>query len=144
MGNTIASRASRRSIGMWPPGEDDLLHGDVGKKVEERLAELLERSDQLLQENRAAVFAVAHALESHRTLSGVDVEAVIEGKAGRGIDGRVYKAVEFLNVFGEYHSRLVEAHVKRVKMAAPLPKAHEWAPEFASLAANGDGSAGSS
>ena len=73
---------------------------------------------------------MAHALESHKTLSGEDVEAVIEGKKGRGIDGRAYKVPAFMEVYGAYHERLVNAHVNRVKMAAPLPKPEDWAPEL--------------
>ena len=104
--------------------------GEAGKKVEERLHELLQRADDLLEDNKQEVFAVAHALESHKTLSGEDVEAVIEGKQGRGVDGRVYKARAFMEVYGQYHERLVDAHVKRVKIAAPLPRPEDWAPEL--------------
>ncbi|MGO9659902.1 MAG: AAA family ATPase, partial [Acidimicrobiales bacterium] len=131
MGDTIASQATRRAGG-WPPGQGDgdMMRGDTGKKVEERLHELLARSGDLLETNKAEVFAVAHALESHKTLSGEDVEAVIEGKKGRGIDGRVYKVPAFMEVYGAYHERLVNAHVNRVKMAAPLPKPEDWAPEL--------------
>jgi hypothetical protein len=132
MGDTIASQATRRSGGGWPPGQGDgdMMRGDTGKKVEERLHELLARSGDLLEANKAEVFAVAHALESHKTLSGEDVEAVIEGKKGRGIDGRAYKVKAFMEVYGAYHERLVNAHVNRVKMAAPLPKPEDWAPEL--------------
>ena len=105
MGETIASQATRRSGGGWPPGQGDgdMIRGDAGKKVEERLHQLLDRSGDLLETNKAEVFAVAHALESHKTLSGEDVEAVIEGKNGRGIDGRPYKAQAFMEVYGAYH-----------------------------------------
>ena len=43
MGDTIASQATRRSGGGWPPGQGDgdMMRGDAGKKVEERLHELL-------------------------------------------------------------------------------------------------------
>ena len=107
MGSTIALYAVRGSPGSWPGGGQDdggTLRGDMGKRVEERLHELLERTDLLLQENKVEVFAVAHALESHKTLSGEDVEAVIEGKRGRGVDGRVYKADGFAEIFGAYQS----------------------------------------
>ena len=107
-----------------------MMRGDTGKKVEERLHELLARSGDLLETNKAEVFGVAHALESHKTLSGEDVEAVIEGKKGRGIDGRPYKTKAFMEVYGDYHERLVNALVNRVKMAAPLPKPEDWAPEL--------------
>jgi ATP-dependent Zn protease len=132
MGSTIASHGARRSTGAWPPnqGEGEMVNGEVGKRVEERLHELLGRAGDLLDDNNPEVFAVAHALESHKTLSGEDVEAVIEGRKGRGIDGRAYKVTSFLEVYGAYHQRLVDAHVNRVRMAAPLPTPSDWAPEL--------------
>jgi hypothetical protein len=133
MGSTIASNAGRRTAGAGQG--DGEMHGDAGKKVEDRLHELLQRADELLEENKQEVFAVAHALESHKTLSGEDVEAVIEGKKGRAVDGRVYKVRAFMDVYGEYHDRLVDAHVNRVKIAAPLPKPEDWAPELFEVAA---------
>jgi ATP-dependent Zn protease len=141
MGTTIASHAVRRSVGVWPPnqGEGEMMHGEVGKRVEERLHELLQRAGDLLEDNKSEVFAVAHALESHKTLSGEDVEAAIEGNKGRGIDGRPYKVRAFLEVYGAYHERLVDAHVNRVKMGAPLPKPSDWAPELTEVAASVSG-----
>ena len=38
------------------------------------------RAEELLQENRLQVLALAHALEPHKTLSGEDVVAVLEGR----------------------------------------------------------------
>jgi ATP-dependent Zn protease len=133
MGSTIASSAGLGSSMPWPggQGEGEMLRGDMGKRVEARLHELLQRADDLLKDNRVEVLAVAHALESHKTLSGEDVEAVIEGRQGRGIDGRPYKAPGFAEIFGAYHERLVNAHLARVKIATPLPRPVDWAPDLA-------------
>ena len=38
-------------------------------------------AEAILRENRAGVLAVAHALETHKTLTGEDVEAVLDGRA---------------------------------------------------------------
>ena len=132
MGSTIASHSARRSPGTWPPNqpEGEMLRGAMGERVEARLRELLGRTDKLLEENRAAVFAVAHALESHRTLSGEDVEAVIEGRQGRTVDGTVYLAPRFLETFGAYHDDVVDAHLNRAKLASTLPQPADWAPEL--------------
>jgi cell division protease FtsH len=141
MGSSISSQGARRQTGVFPgQGGNDLLGGDAGKKVEERLHELLDRTRELLEQNRVQVFAVAHALESHKTLSGEDVEAVVETKPSRGVDGRVYAVPRFMEVYGAYHEQLVEAHVNRLKMAAQLPTPAEWAPELVGAAvSNGDG-----
>ena len=141
MGSTIASRAVRRNSGGWPPGggEGDMMGGEGGKKVEERLGDLLERTHDLLEQSKVDIYAVAHALESHKTLSGEDVEAVIEGKWSRGIDGRVYKVERFVEVFDNYHDRIATAHLNRERVSAALPNPVEWAPELVAEATNGNG-----
>jgi len=144
MGSSITSKAARRQSSPWPgQGGDDLLQGDAAKRVEERLQELLNRTRELLEHNRAQVFAIAHALESHKTLSGEDVEAVVEAKPSRGIDGRVYGVPRFLEVYGAYHDKIVEAHRNRLKVSVKLPEPVEWAPELVGapvlVGANGDG-----
>ena len=138
MGSTIASHAAQRRFGGGGLlGQGDagaaMLRGDMGRKVEERLHALLERTEALLRDHQGEVFAVAHALEYHRTLNGEDVEAVIEGRQGRGLDGRVYKAERFGEVFGSYHERLVDAHLRRAKVAVPLPRPSDWVAEPADL-----------
>jgi cell division protease FtsH len=140
MGSTIASRASRRQAA-WPPGpgEGEMMGGEMGKKVEERLSELLVRTRDLIEQSKVDVYSVAHALESHKTLSGEDVEAVIEGKESRGIDGRVYKVERFVEVFDDYHERIAVAHINREHVSVSLPKPVEWAPELVAEATNGNG-----
>jgi cell division protease FtsH len=142
MGSTIASRAARRTTGGWPPGPGDggeMMGGELGKKVEDRLSELLARTNDLIDQSKVDVYAVAHALESHKTLSGEDIEAVIEGKASRGIDGRVYKVSRFVEIFDDYHERIANAHSNRERVVVPLPNPVEWAPELVAEAANGNG-----
>ncbi len=140
MGATIASHAGARPV--QPAGGQEgggLLQGDLGKRVEQRLYELLEDTDALLAANEVEVMAVAHALESHKTLSGEDVEAVIEGKPARGVDGRIYKVAAFAEVFGAYHRRLLQAHRDRVKLSVSLPRPADWAPGLAGAAGPSNG-----
>ena len=59
-------------------------------------AELLDRAEAILRENRASVLAIAHALETHKTLTGEDIEAVVEGREGLTVDGRVYRDPAFV------------------------------------------------
>jgi cell division protease FtsH len=99
----------------------------------------LERTHDLLEQSKVDIYAVAHALESHKTLSGEDVEAVIEGKWSRGIDGRVYKVERFVEVFDNYHDRIATAHLNRERVSAALPNPVEWAPELVAEATNGNG-----
>ena len=53
---------------------------------------------------------MTHALETHKTLSGEDVVAVIEGTEGPVIDGRGYVEPDFVADLEGYHRRAVEAH----------------------------------
>ncbi len=109
-----------------------LLENDLGERIEEKLQELLGRARKIVQENRAAVLAVAHALETHKTLTGDDVEAIIEGREGPLIDGRVYHSKEFLEMAEAYHAQVVSAHKRHARVNLPLPVlggAHATAPE---------------
>ncbi len=131
MGSTVTSHASTRFFGIpgsggGKPGEDDreqelLKDRTLGARIEEKLAELLDRTEALLVENRREVLAVAHALETNKTVTGEDVAAVIEGTEGPLIDGRPYHTDEFLEAAETYHRRVVAAHEAHGKVSVPLP-----------------------
>jgi ATP-dependent Zn protease len=101
--------------------ENDLLLRTLGQRVERKLEELLHRSEQLLRENRTHVLAVAHALETHKTLTGEDVEAIIEGRSGPLVDGRIYANPVFAELAEAYHAQAVAAHKGHGVLDAPLP-----------------------
>jgi hypothetical protein len=129
MGSTVTSHGVTRQAGIpgggGKPGEDDreaqLLKGDLGHRIENKLGELLARAEQILAENRLEVLAVAHALESHKTVTGDDVRAIVEGEQGPLLDGRPYHSEEFRQAAEAYHRRVAEAHVRHAKVDAPLP-----------------------
>src|SRR6185437_1153529 len=68
-----------------------MLRRALADRIEDKLGDLLVRAESLLAENRAQVLALAHALEIHRTLTGDDVDAVIEGREGETVDGSAYR-----------------------------------------------------
>jgi hypothetical protein len=68
------------------------------------------QAEEILRENRSQVLALAHALETHKTMSGEDVAAVIEGVQGSIVDGRPYLDPNFLEEIEKYHSASVVAH----------------------------------
>ncbi len=94
MGKTVSSsQASRRLEGGTPGGTRAAAApvGDRGSmpgiqkladRIEDNLSELLVRAEEILRENERWVLAVAHALETHKTLSGEDMTAIFDG--GRG------------------------------------------------------------
>lgn len=129
MGSTVTSHGVTRQAGIpgtgGRPGEDDreseLLKGDLGHRIEDKLSELLVRAETILAEHRLEVLAVAHALESHKTLTGDDVKAIVLGDQGPLIDGRPYHSEEFRRSAEAYHLRVAEAHIHHAKVDVPLP-----------------------
>src|SRR5262249_57652108 len=69
------------------------------------------------------VLCLAHALETHKTLSGDDVVAVMEHRQGPLIDGRPYADPEFLDQLEEYHQAAASAHRVHgnVRVSMPSP-----------------------
>jgi len=130
MGGTVASHAVSRRLeigggGMPRPSDDDRdrdpLDGPLGGRIEANLANLLAKAEELLRENRSEVLAVAHALETHKTLAGEDVEAVIEGTVGPLVDGRIYATQEMRDEMNAYHELAAAAHRQHGKVEAALP-----------------------
>ena len=83
---------------------------DFGHHVEAHLKELLDQASDLLQKNRWFVLAVAHALETHKTITGDDIEAIYRGTKGLDVDGWIYHTDHFLISYEAYHLALLDAH----------------------------------
>jgi ATP-dependent Zn protease len=153
MGETISSYAVARQVigggggpgGPRPGGEDEPegaegfgFNQTLGKRIEDNLRRLFEETEQLLDDNRREVLAMAHALEIYKTLSGEDVAAVIDGTVGPLVDGRVYTTPEFLAAAEHYHAVAVTAHASHSTVPVPIP---DWRPT-PELVAAGDGNDG--
>jgi ATP-dependent Zn protease len=120
MGQTVASHGVTHKVGIGGgggrPGKEegkrdkDLLESSLGERIEEQLGELLKRTAELLGGQRHQVLAVAHALESHKTLTGEDVVAIVEGRRGPLVDGRPYHLPEFVREMEAYHALAAVAH----------------------------------
>jgi cell division protease FtsH len=126
MGDTIASHSVTKAAlrGAAPAetgGDRNIFDTEFGKKVEAKLQQLYQQTYDLLKQNRPDVLAVAHALEVHKTLTGDDVEAVIEGTEGPLIDGRPYKDPVFIQELEHYHEACVAAHKEHGGVARAIP-----------------------
>jgi ATP-dependent Zn protease len=126
MGDTIASRSvnlgSFRLAQPIETGTDRaLFDSEFGKAVDRKLHEIYERAWKVLEDNRAHVLAVAHALEMHKTLTGDDVTAVMEGTKGPSVDGRPYKDRGFGQMLENYHTAVVRAHKEHGGVATRIP-----------------------
>jgi len=126
MGGTVTSQGVTLQMlgahgGGKPEGEMWSPTSRIGQRIEQKLQELLERTTHLLHENRTMILAVAHALETHKTISGDDVAAIMEGRPGPLVDGRVYHAPHFADAAERYHELALEAHLSHAPVSAPLP-----------------------
>jgi ATP-dependent Zn protease len=151
MGQTISSHGVTHRVGVGGGGrpgkpedekERDLLKAGLGGRIEEKLQDLFERTAQLVHDNRVQVLAVTHALESHKTLTGEDIEAVIEARQGPLIDGQVYGTPEFEGIAEAYHAQVLDAHARHGKVEVPLPKLNGQRDDLGPLAELGPADAG--
>jgi hypothetical protein len=137
MGSTFTSHAVRREFGIGGggggggggrPGEDggdreeELLRSGLGDQVEERLSALFDEVSALLASHRLQVLAIAHALETHLTITGEDVIAIIEGHDGPFIDGSGYYRPDAIDKLEAYHSAVLEFRRRGVEELPPLPE----------------------
>jgi hypothetical protein len=137
MGTTVSSYSTAKRLEVGSPGggrggalkkgqdpEAQARHA-LADRIEDNLTTLLGRVEQILRENRSHVLAMAHALETHKTLSGEDVVAVLEYTVGPLVDGRVYADESFLGALNDYHLAAARAHrdhsPAQLKLPAPVP-----------------------
>ena len=127
MGGSIASRTITLATlrGAAQPAETGadraLFDTAFGMSVEAKLKELYDRTVDLLTEHRTDVLCVAHALETHKTITGDDVEAIIEGREGTNIDGRRYRDPRFLDELERYHVACIAAHRQHGGVEGQMP-----------------------
>jgi ATP-dependent Zn protease len=127
MGPTVAShgvtKAQRGGVSSRPEDGTDrnLFETSFGHQIEERLQDLLAETEDLLRENRRFVLAIAHALETHRTVTGDDIDAIFRGTPGPTLDGWVYHTDDFLLSYEAYHLSTIEAHQAQAKPSRALP-----------------------
>jgi hypothetical protein len=133
MGHTVSSYSTARRLEVGSPGggrggptkgesTEKVLRAALADRIEDQLAELLTKAEEILRENRLGVLALAHALETHKTLSGEDVEAVLDQRTGVTVDGTVYNDPEFIAQLEAYHDAAAGAHVGHTRIDATMPE----------------------
>jgi len=143
MGTTVSSYSTAKRLEVGSPGggrggtlkkgqdpEAQVRHA-LADRIEDQLTTLLERTEAILRENRNHVLALAHALETHKTLSGEDIVAVLEYKRGPLVDGVPYRDEAFLAELSDYHTAAARAHrnhsMERLNMPVPAAAVPPWA-----------------
>jgi cell division protease FtsH len=138
MGKTVTSAASARRLEAGTPGGPRSAaapgaggdgktgpspFGRLADRIEDNLGVLLIKAEEILRDNERHVLALAHALESHKTLSGEDVTAVFEGGRGPLVDGAPYADDAFIAKLRDYHLAAKRAHQQHNQPELTLPVA---------------------
>jgi ATP-dependent Zn protease len=137
MGRTVSSAASARRLEAGTPGgnraavpgsgpaegQGSSAFARLADRIEDNLGVLLVKAEEILRENERYVLSLAHALETHKTLSGEDVSAVLEGGRGPLVDGRPYADDGFIVKLRDYHVAAERAHREHNHPELPLPVA---------------------
>ncbi|HLI39728.1 MAG TPA: AAA family ATPase [Streptosporangiaceae bacterium] len=141
MGSTVSSYSTAKRLEVGAPGggrggalkkgqdPEAEVRRALADRIEDKLSALLDRTAEILTQNRDHVLALAHALETHKTLSGEDVVAVLEHKPGPVVDGTPYGDPAFLAQLADYHAAAARAHREHSQEQLVLP-----APAFAAAA----------
>jgi len=147
MGTTVSSYSTAKRLEVGSPGggrggtlkkgqdaEAQARHA-LADRIEDNLTTLLGRVEQILQEDRSHVLALAHALETHKTLSGEDIVAVMEHGRGPLVDGTPYGDENFLAELDDYHLSAARAHRDHSpeQMRLPVPAAPAPVPSWAEV-----------
>jgi ATP-dependent Zn protease len=134
MGSTVSSYSTAKRLEVGSPGggqggrnkkgqdPEAEMRRALADRIEDNLNGLLARVQEIITSNRDQVLSLAHALETHKTLTGEDVVAVIERQQGVFVDGRVYADPALLQQLEQYHQGAAVAHREHGDPALKLPE----------------------
>jgi cell division protease FtsH len=133
MGSTVSSYSTAKRLEVGSPGggqggrnkkgqdPEAEMRRALADRIEDNLNGLLGRVHEILAHNRDEVLSLAHALETHKTLSGDDVIAVIERRPGPFVDGRAYADAALIRDLEAYHAKASVAHREHSAIALDMP-----------------------
>jgi cell division protease FtsH len=134
MGSTVSSYSTAKRLEVGSPGggvggrkkkgqdpEADVRRA-LADRIEDTLNGLLGRVQDIITENRHQVLSLAHALETHKTLTGDDVIAVIEQTQGPFVDGRAYADPNLMQELERYHLSAALAHREHSRIGLNMPE----------------------
>jgi cell division protease FtsH len=126
VGSYAATLAQQGANPVLDGTDRNVLESALGKRAEARLEQLAERTGALLTENRNSVLAVGHALETHRTISGQDIEAIMNREQGPVVDGRPYAQPDFMAELEAYHESAmsIQSRGRSLPLPVPVPVRH--------------------
>ncbi len=124
VGSYAATLAQHDAHPVLDGTDRNVLETALGKRAEARLNTLAGRTGTLLAENRTSVLSVGHALETHRTLSGQDIAAIMNREQGPVVDGRPYGDPDFVAELETYHLSAMSMQSRSSSLPLPVPVRH--------------------
>jgi ATP-dependent Zn protease len=124
IGSIAATTAPQDAHPILDGTDRNVLETALGKRAETRLETLADRTRALLTEHRTSVLAVGHALETHRTISGQDINAIMSREQGPVVDGRPYGDPDFVAELEAYHLSSSSIHGSERSLPLPVPHRH--------------------
>jgi cell division protease FtsH len=124
VGSYAATLAQQGANPVLDGTDRNVLETALGKRAEARLEQLAERTGALLTENRNSVLAVGHALETHRTISGQDINAIMRRELGPVVDGRPYAQPDFMAELEAYHESAMSMQSRGRSLPLPVAVRH--------------------
>jgi cell division protease FtsH len=124
IGSFSATLAGQNAHPVQDGTDRNVLDTALGMRAEARLAMLADRTGAMLTENRISVLAVGHALETHRTISGQDITAIMNREQGPVVDGRPYADPGFIAELEAYHLSSHSIHGSERSLPLPVPHPH--------------------
>jgi len=134
MGSTVSSYSTAKRLEVGSPGggqggrnkkgqdPEAEMRRALADRIEDNLNGLLGRVEEIINENRAQVLSLAHALETHKTLTGEDVVAVVERRPGPFVDGRPYADAGLIERLEDYHRGAAVAHREHSQIPLSMPE----------------------
>ncbi len=114
--------AVRAAPPMETGGDRALFDSAFGQSVEDKLAELYEKTWELLEEqpDRSARRSRMPSRRSRRSPATTS-QAIIEGTPGPTVDGRPYHDPSFLQMLERYHDAVLRAHKEHAGVETRIP-----------------------
>jgi cell division protease FtsH len=134
MGSTVSSYSTAKRLEVGSPGggqggrskkgqdPEAEMRRALADRIEDNLNGLLGRAEEIITENRAQVLSLAHALETHKTLTGEDVVAVVERQPGPFVDGRPYADGALIEELENNHRGAAVAHREHSQIPLNMPE----------------------
>ena len=137
MGHTVSSYSTARRLEVGSPGggrggpqkgesTEKVLRAALADRIEDQLAELLDRAEEILQENRTSACSPSRTPWRPTRPSPVKTSRPWSTAQRLSVDGPVYRDPEFIARLEDYHAAAAGAHRGHSKIDGSCRRAVGW------------------